>query len=46
MTDREIERWYLGLPFESDRDRETAFPSVNAECMEEVFLDLASICPA
>ncbi len=48
MSDREIERWYLGLPFKADCVEETASPQgkVEDECVEEVFLDLASIVPA
>ncbi len=47
MTDKEIERWYLGLPFETACEVETASAGpVSDECVEEVFLDLASIVPA
>ena len=48
MSDKEIERWYLGLLLDSDCDQETASASVpiSDACVEEVFLDLASIVPA
>lgn len=47
MTDNQIERWFLGLPFESACEVETASAGPTSdECVEEVFLDLASIVPA
>ncbi len=48
MSESEIEKWYLGLPFEATCVEETASPhgAVRDECVEEVFLDLASIVPA
>ncbi len=48
MTENEIERWYLGLPFDSDCIEQTTAPvkEVSDECAEDIFLDLASVVPA